>query len=272
MKELTMQGIVRFMLLGLVLGTGSAAAVETGLKPSDAEMLQLPDYCQAKYKLPQGSPEWKAWQSRIGQNFIDLHHYCAGLNFVNRFWGARSKQDKTFYLQRAMTNFDYMVKAEKPDFSLRVDLYSNRGEVFKLMGRPGEAIKDFNRALAIDPRIVRPYLQLADLHVAGKAPGRALETVSEGLRNVPDSSALQRRYLELGGKKPFPEPIIAKAAEPVVPQSESAGAALGADAAIEPILAPAQNVPPAAEAATQSESVPTIGTPKNPYCRFCPPE
>lgn len=270
MKELMMQKIVRFMLLGLFFGTGSAAAVETGLRPSEAEMLRLPDYCQAKYKLSQGSPEWKGWQSRIGLNFIDLHHYCAGLNFVNRFWGARSKQDKTFYLQRAMSNFDYMVKAEKPDFALRAELYSNRGEVFRLMGRSGEAVKDFNQALEIDPRIVRPYLQLADLHVAGKAPGRALETVSKGLRHLPDSSALQRRYLELGGKEPFPEPITAKSAEPVVPQS--AEAAPAAEAVIEPALAPAQNVPPAAEAATPSESVQSIGTPKNPYCRFCPPE
>lgn len=262
-----MQKIVRFMLLGLFYGTGSAAAVETGLRPSEAEMLRLPDYCQAKYKLPQGSPEWKGWQDRIGKNFIDLHHYCAGLNFVNRFWGARSKQDKTFYLQRAMSNFDYMVKAEKPDFALRAELYSNRGEVFRLMGRSGEAVKDFNHALEIDPRIVRPYLQLADLHVAGKAAGRALEAITQGLRHVPDSTALQRRYLELGGKKPFPEPIVIQAPEPATP--------LPADVAQTPDeAASAQPAPAASESVSTTTETPppVIGTPTNPYCRFCPPE
>lgn len=265
-----MQKIARFILLGLFFGTGSAAAVETGLRPSEAEMLRLPDYCQAKYKLPPGSPEWKGWQSRIGQNFIDLHHYCAGLNFVNRFWGAHSKQDKTFYLQRAMSNFDYMVKAEKPDFALRAELYSNRGEVFRLMGRSGEAVKDYSHALEIDPRIVRPYLQLADLHVAGKAPGRALEAITQGLRHVSDSTALQRRYLELGGKKPFPEPIAIQAPEPAAPPPEDvARTSKAVDEAAPAQAAPAASEP--ASAATEAQQ-PVIGTPKNPHCRFCPPE
>lgn len=255
-----MPTLTRFMLWTFMLVSTSAVAVDTGLRPTDAEVERLPAYCQAKYKLAAGSPEWRAWQDRIGQNFIDIHHYCAGLNFVNRYWGARSKADRTFYLQRAMTNFDYMVKAEKPDFTLRADLYGNRAEVFKLMGRPGEAIKDLNTVLGIDPKLVRPYLQLADLHVAAKAPKKALEVLTEGLRQVPDSTALQRRYLELGGQKPFPEPVQAKAVEPAPAQ------------AVAPASPVAQTVPAADTQPASKAAAPVIGTPKNPYCRFCPPE
>jgi hypothetical protein len=57
----------------------------------------------------------------------------------------------------------------------------------------------------------------ADLHVTTNSPARALETVTEGLCHVPDSKALQRRYLELGGKKPFPEPIATKSVDPESP-------------------------------------------------------
>jgi tetratricopeptide (TPR) repeat protein len=257
------------MLWTLMLASTSAAAVDTGLRPTDAEVERLPAYCQAKYKLAAGSPEWRAWQDRIGQNFIDIHHYCAGLNFVNRYWGARSKADRTFYLQRAMTNFDYMVKAEKPDFTLRADLYGNRAEVFKLMGRPGEAIKDLNTVLGIDPKLVRPYLQLADLHAAAKTPKKALDVVTEGLRQVPDSTALQRRYLELGGQKPFPEPVQAKAAESApAPSAASVSPAPQSAPATDPQPAPQAETPPVSKA----EAPPAIGTPKNPYCRFCPPE
>lgn len=263
-----MKVIARFMLLALIFGVGPVAAVETGFRPNAAEILTLPPYCQAKYNLPPGSPEWNAWQARIGRNFIDLHHYCSALNYLNHYWGARRKQDRSFYLQQAMNGFDYMVKAEKPDFALRAELYSNRGEVFKLMGRPGEAAKDFNQALSVNPELVKPYLQLADLHVAGRSPKRALEAVSEGLRHVPDSTALQRRYLELGGKKPFPEPVVAKVAEPATGQPETPASKL--EAAAEPVEAAAVGSRP--EPAAQTEAAPAIGTPKNPYCRFCPPE
>ena len=238
-----------------------AGAVDFSSRPNAAEMTNMPPYCQAKFTLKQGSPEWNAWRDRIGSNFVDLHHYCAGLNFANRYWSARTPQDRGFYLQNAMSNFNYMVNAEKPDFALGAELYSDRGEVFKLMGKRGEAARDFNQALSINPRIVKPYLQLADLYVADKSAKHALETVTEGLRHIPDSTALQRRYLELGGRKPFPDPIAAKVGEPLPAQPE----------------APASNPEAAAveskqESAAQTESPPAIGTTSNPYCRFCPPE
>lgn len=250
-----------FMLLLLAAGAPAALAVDTGLRPNAAEMMRLPPYCQAKFNAPTSSAEWKSWRAQIGENFIDLHHYCAGLNYMNRYWGARSAPDRSFYLQRALTNFDYMVKAEKPDFALRVELYSQRGEVNKLLRKPGEAIKDFNTARSIDPKAVKPYLQLADLYVATKAPARALETLTEGLRHAPDSTALQRRYLELGGKKPFPDPIVAKAAEA---QAEPATPS--------PASEPATTVESGPEPTAPATAAPAIGTPTNPYCRFCPPE
>lgn len=267
MRETNMTARMLFVLLGLTSGINAAHALEAAPRPTDAEMLSLPAYCQVKFNAPPQSPEWKGWRDRIGANYIDLHHFCAGINFVNRYWGARNARDRGFYLQNAMNNFDYMVKAEKPDFTLRAELYSHRGEVFKLMRRPAEAVREFNHALSIDPRFVKPYLQLAELNVAGKSPARALEIVTEGLRHVPDSTALQRRYLELGGKKPFPDPIVAKAAEP---EPQPVATAPAVETPIEP--APAAAVSPQPEPKAATEPAPTIGTPSNPYCRFCPPE
>lgn len=257
-----------FLLLCLAGGIAPAAALDMDIRPNAAEMNSLPPFCAARFKVAQGSPEWKTWESRIGQNFLDVHHYCFALVAVHRYWGARTKQERGFYLQRALNNYDYIVNAAKPDFALRAELYSDRGELFKLMRKPGDAIKDFNQAIAINPRLAKPYLQLADLHVAGKAPARALETVTEGLRQLPDSTALQRRYLELGGKKPFPEPVVAEVAEPASPPP--ADAAPVADKAAEP--APGAAAAEGTGAAPAADAAPAIGTPRNPYCRFCPPE
>jgi hypothetical protein len=90
--------------------------------------------------------------------------------------------------------------------------------------------------------------------------GKALNVIEEGLRHSPDSKALLRRFKALGGKIP-PPPIVAApqsnvAKEPskaAVEPQQSAGQANGEK------QAPADAVEP-----------PKIGSPKNPYCRFCP--
>lgn len=256
------------LLLALAGSIRPAVALDMSVRPNAGEMTRLPGFCAVRLNGTPGSPEWNAWRSKIGENFLDIHHYCFALTAVNRYWAARNPSDRGFYLQRALNNFDYIVNAAKPGFALRGEVYSDRGNLFKLMGKPGEAARDFNQALAVNPRIVRPYLQLADLYAGSKASKRALETVTEGLRHLPDSTALQRRYLELGGKKPFPEPVAAQVAEPVSPQP--AEPAPAAEKTIQP--APATAGSGGSEAAATIESPPPIGSPKNPYCRFCPPE
>ncbi len=255
-----------FLALFLLGMSATPATAEVTVLPeavSDAEMARLPDFCAARMKTPWGSPESKAWVGRIGENFVDFYHYCAGLNFINRYWTAADTRQRTHYLQRADANFSYIVKALKPDFTMGADLFTNRGEVYKLMGRKADAIKDFRRATSIDPAFVRAYLQLADVLAGNKDRTHALEAVSEGLRHVPKSTALQRRYLELGGKEPFPTPVVNKdvttsPANPERPSTEPVPAAVHVESAPQP--------------AAPGGVAPAIGTPKNPYCRFCPPE
>lgn len=249
---------IYILLLFLAGSISPAAALDMSVRPNATELMSMPPFCAARLNAAQGSPEWNAWRERIGENFADIHHYCFALVAVKRYWGARTRQDRGFFLQRALNNYNYIVNAAKPDFALRAEVHSGRGELFKLMRQPGEAVKDFNQALAINPKLTKPYLQLADLHEAGKSTARALETITEGLRHVPDSKALQRRYLELGGKQPFPEPLVAEMPEPVSPPPEEMAAST-AEKPAEPAPATTIDAPP-------------IGTPGNPYCRFCPPE
>jgi tetratricopeptide (TPR) repeat protein len=278
-KGVVMKLIPVMLSLPWILAVGTSWSAEIDMLPyaiSDSEMKRLPPYCFARMSTPMGSPEYNAWRDRIGQNFGDFYHYCHGLNFINRYWGARTAKERGFYLQQAMAEFNYMVNGEKPDFTMRADLYANRGEVLKLMGKTGEAIRDFNTAINADTKNARVYLQLADVYLNAKDKGRALETITQGLRYNPESKSLRRRYLELGGKEPFPEPVPEARAEPAAVTPPEA-------ALPEPKPAPAkatnmygveasspQSV--AGEAAAKPDSPVPIGNSKNPYCRFCPPE
>lgn len=227
-------------------------AAFAGWAPSPAEMAALPPYCAARFD--EGSPAFRNWRASMGSDFVHLHHYCAGINFLNRGRGSVGAGRKDT-LGAAVREFDYVLGNVSSDFHLRSEILMNRGVALSLLKRDGEAIGNLLEAIKRDPRQTRAYSVIADLYVRQKNPGKALETVSEGLRHNPDTVALQRRYTELGGKLPYPAPAT-EAADPAaapVP-AENAGA-----------------VPDATPAAASDAPEPaTIGSPNNPYCRFCP--
>jgi tetratricopeptide (TPR) repeat protein len=230
--------------------------------PTDAELASLPPLCKVKMKAGAGSPEYITWQKSMGKDWLHTHHYCAGINFINRYYRARSESAKRFNLKNAKGGLEYMVTHAAPTYSLMPDVYLNLGVAYSLSNQPAQAITHFSKAIELNPRQPRAYSAMADYYVKIKQTARALETVSEGLRHNPDTRSLQRRYTELGGKRPYPAPIEPEqAAAPATPPTEKAAAPV--------VQAPVEQAAtmPAPEPVS---SPPVIGSPKNPYCRFCP--
>jgi tetratricopeptide (TPR) repeat protein len=230
--------------------------------PTDAELASLPPLCKVKMKAGAGSPEYKTWEQSMGKDWLHTHHYCAGLNFLNRYYRARSASDKGSNLKNAQGNLQYMVTHAAPTYSLMPDVYLNLGVVYSLSNQPAQAITHFSKAIELNPRQPRAYNAMADYYSSIKQTARALETVSEGLRHNPDTRSLQRRYTELGGKLPYPAPIEPEqVAAPATPPTEKTAAPVVQAPVEQAVTTPV----PAAES-----SPPGIGSPKNPYCRFCP--
>jgi tetratricopeptide (TPR) repeat protein len=263
---MTLSKIFVATCLAVLLPVAPALAEWT---PSPAEMAALPAYCTAKFNEGANPEAAKVWRENMGSNFTHIHHYCAGLNFVNRARGMASDKDKLGTLGAAMTNFDYILQYTQADFYLRPEVLMNRGIALSMLHRDGEAIGELLKSIELDPKQPRAYVTLADLYEKQKNRSKALDTVTAGLRHNPDTKSLQRRYTELGGKLPYPAPVQpAAAADSTAPATvtptpagaDPAGSAAGASATATPTVTPA--VDPAA--------APKIGSPKNPYCRFCP--
>lgn len=270
--------MMRLPLILSLLITAFPAYAQSSLqnfRPSPAETRQLPAYCAVKFNSSTDSPEWKMWRKQLGSNYIDMHHFCAGLNFLNRYYVAQSKADKSGMLVAAKRNFDYMMRAAKPDFPLRADIYLHRGRTLKLMGQQGTSVSDFQQALTINPKLTKAYLELMSIYVANNQKQKALETAIAGLKQLPDTKSLQRRYRELGGKLPYPQPdssvpVIETAKPDAVPELSPTTPEASSD--------PAQaNTPDSTEPANPETgpkpaeaTPPALGSPTNPYCRFCP--
>lgn len=253
------------MLRWLLCAVGivfSGTAMTTSPMPSGAEFASLPPYCKAKVEHPD-PVENKIWSDKFGNdNWLHMHHYCFGLNYlINRYYRASTPEDRSFMLGAAVNNISYTIKAAKPGFVLQPEMHFNRGKALRLLGRGPEAVSDWFKATTLNPEYVAAYIALADYYSEYKQKDKALEIVSEGLRHVPASKGLQRRYQELGGTLPFPEPY-----ERAVEQNSVAETKAATDTA-----ATDKTTPNTSETETPkpAETEPAIGMPGNPYCRFC---
>lgn len=253
----------RNLFMALISGIfGLVSQAQGEFSVTDAEIANLPTFCAARYK---GGADYRHWLQIMGKDFGHTHHYCNALNFINRYYRSRSPQDKSFNLNNALNNLNYMVAHASPTYSLMPDVYLNLGVVYSLMNKPAESITHFNKAVELDPRQPRAYGALADYYVKSKQNVKALEIVSTGLRYNPNMKSLQRRYTELGGKLPYPAPIDPAPVEAQEVKLDGAVAGTPANPDV-PIADTPATVTPAAE----SIAPPKIGSPTNPYCRFCP--
>ncbi|MDP1928335.1 MAG: hypothetical protein Q8K62_07485 [Thiobacillus sp.] len=180
-----------------------------------------------------------------------------------------SSQDRVGTLNAAMGDFNYVLKYTQVDFYLRPEILMNRGITLSMQHKDGEAMGDLLKAIQINPKLPRAYVTLADMYEKQKNRSKALETVTAGLRHNPDTKSLQRRYTELGGKLPYPAPAQAAAAETPTAQTTAAPAPAVTQPA-ESGTATAPGATPATAPAVEPTVAPKIGSPKNPYCRFCP--
>ena len=254
-------GFVNFLLLACFTLPAAASGW------TDAEIMAMPPYCEAKMKPAAG--KYESWAQALGPDFLHTHHYCYGLGYINRYYLARSRQEKQFNLNNAIGTLNYMVSHASPSYSLMPEVYLNRGLVFSLMGSHDKAIMDFKKAQELNPKLVKAYTLASDTYTKLNKKEDALVVVTEGLRQVPDSSVLQRLYTKQGGKLPYPEPAApAQAAR----EGGTAEAAKPQDAAQPTAPSPASEA--AGEGGGQPDdkasATPKIGSPTNPWCRFCP--
>lgn len=221
--------------------------------------------------------------SRLGprdKNTMHMHHYCSGLRFLNRAYAAMSdKKEMRYNAERSLSNFDYVLSHTEESYAMRGEVHLNKGRSLKLLRRNAQAVAEFNKALRYEIDSPDAYQALADHFQESGNKTKALEMVTEGLRRNPDSKGLKRRYTEFGGKLPYPEPLAKQSSStpdaeaPSQSQQRSNGQEISGSGTATP---PETNAPVEAEGKVADTAVsppvapPKIGSPTNPWCRFCP--
>ncbi len=229
---------------------------------SAADIVMLPPYCDAK--IGRKAPEAVAlWLGNMGrENWVHLHHYCGGLIEINRYYQGTTERKKA-NLGNAVREFKYVLDRWQPDFYLRAEAHLNRARAYKLMRQVGLAFADFKKAHELNPRLVQASIGLTDAYVQQGKKKEALAVLKSAIELNPDSKSLRRHYAELGG-----DPDVLSIPESPPPAEPAPTTATMPEDAL-----PALTDSPAtgtAEKLPVQLVEPKIGSPDNPYCRFCP--
>jgi len=241
------------------------------------ELAVMPPYCTAHYGHKFGLPRFQdsPLRSTIPAGCPATHHYCDGLKAMIRVDTNRAESD--YWLSVAVKTFRSMTQRKDwMNCSLRPEAYLNLGNAVLRQSRRGastpvEGVESLMKALELKPDYLAAYYALSNFYIDEGDKKKALGVVESGLRHVPKSEGLLRRFKELGGKTP-PAPIIA-----VKPDSTEAA---NDSSEVHQYQTPEENVSsPSSKSGTstlgkttsEQESSQKIGTPSNPWCRFCPP-
>ena len=236
----------------------------------EAALLDRPEYAMAK-------------------NAVWFHHYCWGKLGRLRYFSSNSPQDKKSSLQRWLKDMGFIVKwisSNNIHWPYMYLVYDELSDAYFFNKDYVNAITEGRKALKENPNSIRAYARVADSYKAMGDEKHALKEVSEGLRHIPDSKPLQRRFKQLGGQLPYPEPYPKDTVSRHSSPSTETGGASSAKSDATTNKMPTETTqhakgPTAASnqsgtgneegEASPDDTKQSIGKPGNPYCRFCPP-
>lgn len=173
------------------------------------EMARVPKYCQytlvfrdAHPNVPNKMEMFNAWKAQVGESFVHMHHYCAGLIKMDRgMFRARDRQSRTFWLQDAIVEYDYVIDRVPEDYVLLPEIVTKKGEALVQLERPAVAIFNFERAIELKKDYWPAYAQLSDVYLKQGDIKKARELLESGLAASPDAPGLVRRLADLDRRK-----------------------------------------------------------------------
>lgn len=284
-------------ILGFI--TPAQAAVVRGETVTAAETAAMPPVCRLivvekpnahidQYAQRKNAALFDRPEYRMAKNATHVHHWCRAVISRQRYYAARTQQQRRAYMGDFYDEMDYVIRNMDPAWPYMPMMHAEKGEMYLLDKKYAEAMNNALSAVKLNPAYARGYVLLVNTYIAMGQKDKALEAATEGIKRNPGSNALKKMYDDLGGIKPYPaESTATPAPEPKAnPEAKqevqdssaqlppvSTGEFRSADeeaAEIHPLRSPEEAAPPPESAAPTPESAaPAPSGPKK-YCRFCP--
>ncbi len=171
--------------------------VQAGGRPrTDAEFARLPAYCRARW-ADNNSQQRRYWGKRMGKSFGGMHHYCAGLNLLNKTLGTTDKNARNELLRGAIKEIEMIREYATKDFYLRPEMGNKVGNSYLRLGSFPEAINEFSKGIRLYPKYTLNYVGLSKIYKKQDHITEAKKILELGLKHIPSSKLLKKRLKRL---------------------------------------------------------------------------
>lgn len=212
---------------------------------------------------------------RMAKGNIHLHHYCWSLIHKLKYFRANGTHQKNHRFSQFMGDIDYVIQYSDKTWQFFHVMLLEQADMLVYRREFPQAILKIQEALKYSSNFEKAFVLLYDAYLGMGNKQKAIQAVQEGLTSNPRSKPLRRRLQEQGlplPPLPSDEPKIDSALKNItesttinptgpIDQADSKGNIHG------PVEAPSSVENRIEQKPAEN---PNIGTPHNPYCRFCP--
>jgi tetratricopeptide (TPR) repeat protein len=155
-------------ILLISLHNVAMAAGSFSFTPTPGEWASWPEYCRARYVTTSGGsvseysnqvPQetQNKWKTNLGRPFVTIHHYCAGMAWLQRAQvesDARKRQDA---LRKARNEAQFTFERVDEDHPIYGQIATHMGSVARAGGDSAAALKYFELAIRTHPEYAGGY-------------------------------------------------------------------------------------------------------------------
>jgi tetratricopeptide (TPR) repeat protein len=185
---------------------------------SELEYALLPEHCKVQLSSrpwrQREAFEWKIskaqadyWQKRIGPDFVHMHHYCLGLQWLMlaespTLRRKRANRSAKWAYGQAIAEIAYVIKQSRPTYPLWIEINIAQAQARAGLKQYDEAVAQLANLQQQAPKRPEIYVELAKvLKKAGKVPD-AIDVLEKGLDNASKKGPLlfylAHYYYDLG--------------------------------------------------------------------------
>ena len=178
-------------MLSCCLAPRWAAAYQFDL--SEIEFSNWPMYCQARYSSIAQVAQLHSFSANYSRALMEqareqlgaetwerVHHWCAGLTWLNRARMERGQKLREFQLSEAKAESLFTLVGLPPDSTIIPSIHVTLGLVCQEQDDFKCASENFEKAIAIRPAEASPYSALALLHRKHKQLSLARDVLTRG--------------------------------------------------------------------------------------------
>jgi tetratricopeptide (TPR) repeat protein len=184
---------VRILLLLILIAAGGKA-LAFNFQPNPTQFALLPEHCKARlvdfyahregrwrHKFPINERKVTQYRRLIGSDFMNMHHYCAGLVFLSE--AQRNPKRAKSLFKQAKGEIDYTLKRSNPKQPLWIEMSIAQAKTSAGLGQTQQALAQLRELLKLQPDNETVYLEIAKIQKRTGRINDAIFTLEAGIRN-----------------------------------------------------------------------------------------